>query len=185
MKTQKIIKYLLGIFIIWFVLHSGYIVIDGLKDEKKKADLAVVLGNKINPDGTLSARLEKRLECSLALYKSRRAKKILVSGGLGEEGFYEGTKMKDYLSKNGVPDSCIIVDNKGSNTAATVENTLRLKDSLNFKSIIVVSQYFHLARTKMLFKKQHFNEVSSASPRYFEIRDIYSLAREFFAYYIR
>jgi len=110
-------------------------------------------------------------------------KKILVSGGLGKEGYYEGDKMKDYLTKNGVPDSVIIVDNLGNNTIATVDNTLGLKDSLNFRSLIVVSQYFHLTRTKMLFKKRHFENVSSVSPKYFEFRDIYSLLREFGAYY--
>ena len=41
----------------------------------------------------------------------------------------------------------------------------------------------HLTRTKMLFRQQHFEAVSSASPRYFELRDMYSLVREFFAYY--
>lgn len=157
---------------------------DGLIDSHEQADLAVILGNKVNEDGTLSKRLEKRLECGLTLYKNGQVKKILVSGGLGKEGFYEGTKMKGYLLKNGVPDAAILVDNKGNNTIATVENTLRLKDSLNFQSLIVVSQYFHLTRTKMLFRKRHFDNVSSVSPTYFEIRDIYSLLREFFAYYI-
>jgi vancomycin permeability regulator SanA len=184
MRHPRLLKYLFLIITIWFLGHLIYITIDGLTDNNKKADLAVILGNKVNSDGTLSERLEKRLECGLTLYKNARVKKILVSGGLGKEGFYEGSKMKDYLVNNGVPDSSVIVDNKGNSTIATVENTLKLKDSLNFKSLIVVSQYFHLTRTKMLFKRRHFNEVSSVSPKYFEIRDIYSLTREFFAYYL-
>lgn len=156
---------------------------DGMKDKNEKADIAVILGNKINEDGTLSERLEKRMECGLNLFRNGRVKKLLVSGGLGKEGFYEGDKMREYLIKNNVPDSVIIVDNLGDNTIATVDNTLRLKDSLNFHSLIVVSQYFHLTRTKMLFRKRHFDHVSSASPRYFEFIDIYSILREFPAYY--
>ena len=183
MRKRKLLKYLLNILTIWFTGHLIYITIDGLKDSHEQADLAVILGNKVNEDGTLSERLEKRLECGLVLYKKGRVKKILVSGGRGKEGFYEGTKMKVYLLKNGVPATAIPVDNKGNNTIATVENTLRLKDSLNFQSLIVVSQYFHLTRTKMLFRKRHFDNVSSVSPKYFELRDIYSLPREFFAYY--
>ena len=183
MRQRRLIKYLFFILAIWFLGHLIYVVIDGVTDNGKKADLAVILGNKVNTDGTLSERLEKRLTCGLQLYQDKRIKKILVSGGLGKEGFYEGTKMKEYLIKKGIPDSSIIVDNKGDNTIATVENTLKLKDSLHFTSIIVVSQYFHLTRTKMLFHKRHFDEVSSASPAYFEIRDGYSLTREFFAYY--
>jgi vancomycin permeability regulator SanA len=184
MKTRKLLKYLFLILTLWFLGHSVYITIDGLTDNNKTADLAVVLGNKVNTDGTLSERLEKRLACGLELYKNKRVKKILVSGGLGKEGFYEGSKMKEYLIKNGVPDTSVIVDDYGNNTIATVDNTLKLKDSLKFTSLIVVSQYFHLTRTKMLFRKRHFNEVSSVSPKYFEIRDLYSLTREFFAYYL-
>ena len=183
-QPKQIIKILITILLLWLFGHLIYTTIDGLKDEKKQADLAVILGNKVNEDGTLSERLEKRLECGLILYRNRRVNKILVSGGLGKEGFYEGEKMKDYLIKNGVPDSVIIVDNFGKNTIATVDNTLKLKDSLNFRSLIVVSQYFHLTRTKKFFKKRNFENVSSVSPKYFEFRDIYSLLREFGAYYI-
>lgn len=180
---RRIIKILVTVLLLWLFGHLMYITIDGLTDEKKQADIVVILGNKVNEDGTLSKRLEKRLECGLNLYRNRRVNKILVSGGLGKEGFYEGDKMKDYLTENGVPDSVVIVDNLGDNTVKTVNNTLKLKDSLNFRSLIVVSQYFHLTRTKMLFKKRHFENVSSVSPAYFEFRDIYSLLREFAAYY--
>ena len=184
MKTLKKHKILLVILLLWFLGHIAYITFDGLTKNDKRADVAVILGNKVNKDGTLSKRLQKRLECGLKLYKNNQVKKIIVSGGLGKEGFYEGDKMKAFLLKNKVPDSLIIVDNFGDNTLKTVKNTLNLKDSLGFKSVIVVSQYFHLTRTKMLFKKQGFTNVSSASPNYFESRDFYSLFREFVAYYV-
>jgi vancomycin permeability regulator SanA len=183
MTFRKLITIILSTLLIWLLVHLAYITIDGLTDKEQKADMAVILGNKVNADGTLSERLEKRLECGLHLYKSQRVNKLLVSGGLGKEGFYEGDKMKDFLTENGIPDTSIIVDNYGNNTIATVHNTLQLKDSLHFTSLIVVSQYFHVTRTKMLFRKRGFAHVSSVSPLYFELRDIYSLVREFAAYY--
>lgn len=184
MKNCKpILKLFITILFLWFCGHLIFTIVDGLADKNMKADIAVILGNKVNEDGSLSERLQKRMECGLDLYHKGRVKKIIVSGGLGKEGYYEGDKMKDFLIKNNVPDSIIIVDNLGSNTLATVNNTLKLKDSLNYKSLIVVSQYYHLTRTKMLFRKQHFENISSVSPRYYEFRDIYSLIREFVAYY--
>jgi vancomycin permeability regulator SanA len=182
LKLKKA-KMVILLILLWFVGHIAYSVIDGLADSGKSADITVILGNKVNEDGTLSERLEKRLECGLGLYRQGRTKRILVSGGLGKEGFYEGDKMRDYLIEKGVPDSVIIVDNFGVNTNATVENTRMLKDSLEFNSIIVVSQYYHLTRTKMLFRKAGMKDVGSCSPRYFEIRDFYSLLREFVAFY--
>lgn len=179
----KFLKITCTLFLLWFAVHSLYIIIDGLSDSGKKADLAVILGNKVNEDGTLSERLTKRLESGIFLYRAHRVKKILVSGGLGKEGFYEGDKMKEYLVEKGIPDSLIIVDNNGNNTGATVDNTLRLKEKLHFNSIFIVSQYFHVTRTKKLFKDRGFKNVSSISPSYFELRDVYSILREFPAYY--
>ena len=185
---MKILKYkyklAFAVLLIWFLGHIIYTTIDGLTKNKKNADIAVILGNKVNEDGTLSERLEKRLKCGLSLYQNGQVKLLIVSGGLGKEGFYEGDKMKEYLVKNNVPDSLVIVDNFGNNTLATVENTIDLKDSLNFESLIVVSQYFHLTRTKMLFRKKGIQNISSLSPKYFELRDFYSLFREFIAYYV-
>lgn len=181
---KKYIKWCSVFLILWFFIHSIVISIDGLSSTKSKADIGVVLGNKVNEDGSLSIRLKKRLDCSLKLYQAKQIKRIIVSGGLGKEGFYEGTKMKAYLINCNVPDSVIIIDNKGNNTLATVENTLQLKDSLKFSSVIVISQYYHVTRTKMLFRKKGFHQVESASPYFFEWRDFYSIFREFFAYYL-
>ena len=183
--AKKALKAVLLILALWVAGHLIYTTANGLISSSQKADVAVILGSKVNEDGTLSKRLQARLACGDSLYKSGQVKHILISGGLGKEGFYEGTKMRDYLVQRGIPDSGIAVDNMGSNTGATVANTFRLKDSLHFRSVIVVSQFFHVTRTKMLFRKAHFQNVRSASPAYFEWRDFYSLAREFPAYYLQ
>lgn len=179
----KTLKFAIILIISWFVIHTTYIVVDGLSDEGKKADIAIILGSKVNEDGTLSTRLEKRLETGIELYKNHRINKIMVSGGLGKEGFYEGDKMKEFLVNNSIPDSVILVDNYGNNTRLTVENTLKFQQKHKFESIIVVSQYFHVTRTKKILKEKGFTQVESVSPRYFEWRDLYSMLREFPAYY--
>jgi len=181
---KKAIKYSAATFLLWLLIHSAVIISDGLKDEGRSADYAVIFGNKVNTDGSLSERLEKRLECGLQLYRHKRVQGLIVSGGLGKEGYEEGTKMKAFLLLHGVPDSVIVVDNKGDNTLRTVQNTLALKDSLHIGSLIVVSQYYHISRAKLLFRKEGFTALSGASPHYFEWRDVYSLLREFFAFYI-
>lgn len=179
----KVLKTICITIFTWFVIHSVYIIYDGLSDNGAQADVAVILGNKVNKDGTLAERLEKRLETGVELYQNHRIKRIIVSGGLGKEGFYEGSKMKEYLIGKNIPDSVIVVDNKGDNTRLTVENTLKIQKKYHFKSLIVVSQYFHVTRTKKLFRNKGFENVSSASPRYFEWRDFYSILREFPAFY--
>lgn len=173
----------LGILAAWVLVHTLLIIWDGLHDRRQRADIAVVLGNKVNADGTLSERLTQRLACGLALYRSGRVPRLLVSGGLGKEGFYEGTKMREYLLAHGVPDSVVTVDNHGDNTQQTIRNALALRPQLHFGSILVVSQFYHISRTKMLFRQAGFSAVNGVSPMYFEWRDFYSLLREFGAYY--
>lgn len=165
------------------MIHSVYIISDGLQDDGVTADAAVILGTTVNEDGTLSERLKQRVDRGLELYTSGKVGRIIVSGGLGKEGHYEGDKMAEYLVQNGVPMNDITIDNHGNNTRATADNVLKLKDSLNIKSVIIVSQYFHITRTKMLFRKRGFENVAGASPHYFEFRDLFSIVREFPAYY--
>ncbi|PKF74739.1 YdcF family protein [Chryseobacterium sp. PMSZPI] len=179
-----IIKYILIASLSWFIIHSLYITYDGFTNSKQKADLAVVFGNKVNEDGTLSPRLKARLDKSIELYQKKQIKDILVSGGLGKEGYWEGTEMKNYLIKNKISSNKILVDNFGDNTEKTVINTIKIADSLKYSSVISVSQYYHQTRIKKLFRGHHFKNIDSSSPIYFEIRDFYSIFREFFAYYL-
>lgn len=180
---KKFLKFTLIFFVAWFFIHSVYVIVDGLNDRLNNADVAIVLGNKVNEDGTLSPRLTARLDKSLELYQQKRVQTIIVSGGLGKEGFLEAEKMKDYLLENKIPDEKIIVDNLGKDTEKTVDNSIKIMNRLDFKSAISVSQYFHQTRTKQLFRKKGFKNIESASPKYFELRDFYSIFREFIAYY--
>ncbi len=179
-----IIKYILIAGLSWFIIHSLYITYDGLTNSKQKADLAVVFGNKVNEDRTLSPRLQARLDKSIELYQKNQIKDILVSGGLGKEGYWEGTEMKKYLIKNKIPPNHILVDNFGDNTEKTVINTIKIADSLKYNRVISVSQFYHQTRIKKLFRDHYFKNIESSSPLYFEMRDFYSVFREFFAYYL-
>ena len=51
---KRIIKLFISILILWVLGHLVYVIIDGLIDRKSNADIAVVLGNKVNEDGTLT-----------------------------------------------------------------------------------------------------------------------------------
>lgn len=183
-KTFRLAKITLLILVSWFLIHTIYITIDGLHDKGNKADVAIVLGNKVNEDGTLSERLKARVDKSIELYNQHRVKKIIVSGGLGKEGFWEGTKMQEYLVANKIPAKNIIVDNYGDDTEKTAINSIQIMKRLHYKSAISVSQYFHQTRIKMLFRKHGFEKIESASPSYFELGDPFSIFREFIAFYV-
>jgi len=161
-----------------FAVCGGLIVADGLTDEVRHSDVAVVLGSKVHPDGTPSPRLRARLGRALELYREGWTSRILVSGGTGVEGVPEGTAMKHWLVSQGVPEAAVIVDDQGVDTRATARNAAALMRAHDLHSAIVVSQYFHIPRTKLAFAQEGLPGVGSAHPDYFEFRDLYALARE-------
>ncbi|MFF2890147.1 YdcF family protein [Paenibacillus sp. NPDC057967] len=123
------------------------------------------------------------MNLSVELYHQGYFSKILVSGGLGKEGFDEAKVMKSYLIDQGIPEEKIIEDNNGYNSYMTAQNTSTIMDELELESTILITQYFHISRTKLAFSKMDIKEVYSAHAKIFEFRDIFSIIREFPAYY--
>ncbi len=161
-----------------FLGAAAAIGVDGFNDRIVPSDLAVVPGNTINPDGTPSPRLKGRLDAALGLYLAGQCKAILVSGGIGAEGFDEAEAMKAYLVRQGVPAERIHTDNQGINTFETARFTAALVRAKGFNRPILVSQYFHIARFRLALNKHGVQSGGNVHARYYELRDLYSLARE-------
>ena len=151
--VRRLIRTPLQILFLWFFVHSVIIIWSGTSDIKKKSDVAVVLGNKVNPDGTLSQRLKDRLDKALEGYQEGIYPNLIVSGGLGKEGHYEGTVMRDYLVEKGIPASAIVVDNEGNNSRATAENSKKILEERAWKSVTIISHYYHISRCKLAFRQ--------------------------------
>ncbi len=174
---------MLFLFFLWLIIHCVFVTLDGLSDDYAKSDVAIVLGNKVKENGEPSDRLKARLDVAVKLFNDSVVKYIVVSGGIGKEGFDEALVMKTYLVDNQVSERAIVVDNNGNNTCLTASNFVEISRKFQFESIVLVSQFYHLSRTKLIFKKFGFEKLSTAHAKYFEWRDIYSLLREFPAYY--
>lgn len=182
-KCEKNLSYVFIILITWFIAHSLILTVDGLRDELGISDAAVVLGNKVELIGEPSERLKGRLNKAVELYDKNYFEYIIVSGGIGKEGYDEAEVMKKYLIENGISDEKIIMDNKGYNSFMTAQNTKLIMNNMNLESITIITQFYHISRTKLAFDNIGIENVYSAHADYFELRDIYSLIREFFAYY--
>jgi vancomycin permeability regulator SanA len=171
-----------------FLLGTAGIVLDGLNDELGKADLALVLGNKVEPDGQPSSRLRARLDRALDLYQAGYFPTVVVSGGKSKEGHDEATTMRDYLVTRGVPSQHIILDSAGINTFASAKNTAALMEQQKLRSVMVISQYFHITRAKLALRRFNIVNLYSAHAHFFEPRDIYSTFREtvgYISYFLR
>ena len=109
-----------------FTLAATLIVVAGLRDDIQAADVAIVPGNTVEKDGHPSARLRARLDQTVALYRQGLFPDVIVSGGVGSEGFNEAEVMKSYLVENGVPAGRIHVDSGGATSYLTARNAARI-----------------------------------------------------------
>lgn len=185
MSHRRSVRILLGgvtLAPILFVIASAALVINGLNDDLHKADVAVILGNAVQSDGQPSPRLKARLDKAVQLYRQGLFSNIIVSGGVGVEGFDEAVVMKRYLTAHSVLDDHIFVDSGGRTTYLTAKHSAQLMKEKHWTSALVISQYFHIPRTCLALKQFGVLFIYSAHAEFFEVRDIYSTAREVVGY---
>jgi vancomycin permeability regulator SanA len=185
MKRQKLFKIARSTALLaggLFALSAVAITVSGLNDNIHQSDVAVILGNHVEPDGKPSARLQARLDRAVELYHQGIFKNTIVSGGIDANGTDEAAAMKRYLIDRGLPSSKILVDSGGNNTYLTAQNTSKIMTDRQWHSAIVISQYFHIPRTTAILQRMGVTKVYSAHAKFFEIRDVYSIAREVVGY---
>jgi vancomycin permeability regulator SanA len=168
----------------WLFVHVCYMLLDGFRPPVLPADVAVVLGSKVHPDGMPSSGLQRRLERALDLYRKGAVRAVFVSGGRGSEGFEEADVMRAILIQSGVPASAIIADRAGNNTRLTAIHTRRLMQERGWQSAIAISQYYHVPRAKLALRQEGVPHVSGAAAEYrFAWTDPLSILREFAGFY--
>ena len=107
------------------------------------AQVAIVPGALVKPDGTLSAMLRDRIAGAVELYRDGTVDRILVSGDHGRLGYDETDTMRDAVLAAGVPPEAVFTDYAGFDTWSTMA---RARDIFGVDSAIVVTQGFHAAR---------------------------------------
>jgi vancomycin permeability regulator SanA len=157
----------------------------GLLTRAQPADVAIVLGNTVNRDGSPSPRLAARLDRVTQCYQRGQCRLIFVSGGVEPSGTDEAVAMRAYLMRRGITADKIVVDSAGIDTWSTARNASVFMRDHGLSSAIVVTQYFHLPRAMLALRRFGVRDVSGAYPGFWEARDLYSIAREVpgFAWY--
>ena len=109
----------------------------------EQVDAVLVLGCGVRPDGTPSLMLRDRLEMGLKLYEAGAAPKLLMSGDHGRVEYDEVNAMRDYALERGVPSEDVFMDHAGF---STYESMYRARDVFACRTILIVSQRYHLYR---------------------------------------
>ena len=107
------------------------------------ADAILVLGARVWDNGQPSGILKDRILTGVELYQSGASDRLLMSGDHGQEDYDEVNAMKDYAVELGVAPEVIFMDHAGF---STYESLYRARDIFQTRTLIIVSQQYHLYR---------------------------------------
>ncbi len=122
--------------------------------------IAVVLGNRINNDGSMSGIMLERLKMTIDMYKNLKPHKIILSGGAANKkvAMSEAQMMYGYLVENGIPSEVLVLENKSLTTKQNAELSVPIAVKLGATELLLCTSSEHLKRPYLnpvkLFKKQ-------------------------------
>jgi uncharacterized SAM-binding protein YcdF (DUF218 family) len=115
-------------------------------------DAAVILGCRVERDGSLSAALERRARRALEELTAGRANAIVAAGGRAWGDWVEAEAIADWLVERGVAPERVLLERL---SLTTVENALfvsRLASERGLRTLSVVTCDWHLPRALASFR---------------------------------
>ena len=130
------------------------VVLGGSRDDiNGDPEIMIILGCQVMPWGP-SVTLQDRLNEALIWLEDHPDTTVVVTGGKGtDEVLSEAQAMANYLVEHGFPEEQILLENRATNTK---ENLIYSKELLQLEAgedVMVVSNGFHLARTRLLWSR--------------------------------
>ena len=129
-----------------------YIYQHALDDEARPADAVMVLGTKIETaEAELNQCLVARVERGVELYQSGIVGKLLLTGGRDRVGGLSQAEMMRRVAVGmGVREEDIVLETESADTWENVYNSVPIIENQGWKSMILVSDPYHLPRAKIV-----------------------------------
>jgi len=112
-----------------------------------RAEVAIVPGALVQPNGKMSSMLAARVKQASRLWHAGKVEKILVSGDHGSWKYDEPDTMRKALVADGVAPRDVFEDHAGFDTWATM---VRARSVFGVRDAVVVTQGFHMPRALYL-----------------------------------
>lgn len=147
------------------------------------ADAILVLGARVWDSGEPSGILEDRLIIGIAAYHAGVSDRLLMSGDHGTADYDEVNAMKTYALEQGVPSEAVFMDHAGF---STYESLYRARDVFQVRSVVIVTQRYHLYRALYIAERMGLTAYGIAAdirsypgmPR-FEARELLARLKDF------
>jgi len=137
-----------------FALTAFQVVRTASLEELHPADVIVVFG-AAEYYGRPSPVLKARLQHAFDLYQRHLAPVIITTGGAADDPkFSEGGVGQDHLHKLGVPESALIAETQGSNTAESARRVAVIMRANGLHTCIAVSDAYHEFRIRKILEHE-------------------------------
>jgi len=178
LRLPHLLRWILVGVIGLFAITAIGICVDGLTNTKERSDFGLVLGNKVHPDGRLSVALQSRVDQAAEWYQADLVGHLLVSGATGKEGHDEAEVMRTALVARGIPISAITVDSQGWDTRQSARNAAAFAKRRGFSSVTVITNYYHISRSKLACSQEGLSPARGSSPWRFHPDNLRSIPRD-------
>lgn len=131
------------------------------------ADAIVVLGAQVRPDGRPSAALRGRVRRAAALHHAGYAPCVALTGGIGDAPFAEAVVMQALAVALGVPEEATALEPAATRTVESARLVGAMARQRGWRSVILVSDPFHLRRAALLFGGQGLTVQTAATNDYY------------------
>jgi SanA protein len=155
-RFLRVSLYIFGLFVLGiciinltiYIASRSYIYTNAT--DIPNAEVVLIPGAAVFPDGALSFIFLNRVDKAISLYEAKKVSKILVSGDNSTDTHNEVNPVRLYLLSKGVSDQDIFLDHAGFDTYSTM---YRARDIFRVSSIIVSTQSFHLPRAVFIARE--------------------------------
>lgn len=181
-----ILRWTLRLLLLWMVFACGVwsaIFLYGRVDRAEAADVIIVLGAGLRPDGRPGPALIRRSAQAINVWENGLAEAIICAGGVPyRANRSEAAGCRDLLLAAGIPDEHIFLEENSHSTEENALYSAEIMQANGWHSAIVVSDAYHLLRANWLFNQQGIPNVTSpaADPPFdnhltFSLREVAAL----------
>jgi len=145
--------------VLFLVVTSIRIVHTASLEEMHPADAIVVFG-AAEYSGRPSPVLRARLDHAFDLYERHLASVVITTGGAAADPtFSEGGVGEAHLRKRGIPETALIAETQGSNTAESAQRVAVIMHANGLRSCVAVSDAYHVFRIRKLLEHEGIGPV--------------------------
>jgi uncharacterized SAM-binding protein YcdF (DUF218 family) len=151
-------------FLLWLISICLGIVAQASRQEIRSADAIAVFG-AAEYAGRPSPVYRARLDHAFDLFQQGVAPVVITTGGAAADPSYsEGGVGHDYLMHRGIPDSNLIAETQGSDTAQSAQRIGVIMRTNHMHSCVAVSDAYHVFRIRKLLEHEGIEVYVSPRP---------------------